>query len=267
MKQYIFGRYDPRLVDDSRKKLIKSSIYKSTDFISQGYTPRQGGSGVLYTWENTPIAFWDVPTLNQMTFRRGLWEMLLENEYLRASLEGRCHWGEAFHATCDEMRFPDVAIRVTDFHVDRDNLVLGDVDLMDTPNGLTIYSCVKTGRAGISSRGFGELEDLKNGLKDVIPDDYQHIGFDCVTFPAVPAAHMTLVEQSAMATKELGSLSDHLRGLIEQAYESDPGSQILRELYSAVGGPRRKSFNMRNAVVTALVAHRLHSGVTSLNFG
>jgi hypothetical protein len=165
------------------------------------------------------------------------------------------------------MRFPEIAIRVTDFHLDRDNLVLGNVDLMDTPNGLTIYSCVKTGRAGISSRGFGELRDADNGLRDVVPEDYQHIGFDCVTFPAVPAAHMSLVDQSAMATKELGSLSDHLRGLIEQAYESNPGSQILRELYSAVGRPARKRFNVQNALASAMVAHRLHSGVTSLSSG
>jgi hypothetical protein len=165
------------------------------------------------------------------------------------------------------MRFPEIAIRVTDFHLDRDNLVLGNVDLMDTPNGLTIYSCVKTGRAGISSRGFGELRDADNGLRDVVPEDYQHIGFDCVTFPAVPAAHMSLVDQSAMATKELGSLSDHLRGLIEQAYESNPGSQILRELYSAVGKTARKRFNVQNALVSAMVAHRLHSGVTSLSSG
>jgi hypothetical protein len=163
------------------------------------------------------------------------------------------------------MHFPDVAIRVTDFRLDRDNLVLGDVDLMDTPNGLTIYACAKTGRAGISSHGFGELKDLGNGLKDVVPEDYQHIGFDCVTFPAVPAAHLSLADQSAMATKELGSLSGHLRGLIEQAYEANPGNKAMKDLYSAVGGMTKKSFNMHNALATAMISHRLHSGVTTLH--
>jgi hypothetical protein len=266
MGQYIFGKYDPRLVGDSKKTLLKSSLYKTEDYISQGYEPRTGGDGVLYTWRNTPIAFWDVPTLNRMVFSKELWEALLSNEYLKASLESKSHWGEASHADRDEMLFKEVAIRVTDFRIADNNLVLGDVDLMDTPNGLTIYACAKTGRAGNSSRGFGELSDRPDGLREVVVSEYTHIGWDAVTFPAVPDAHMTVADERAFAVKELGGMSDRLRSMIRDAHERHPDDLGLSNLWNSLGGETRKSFNV-NALRSTLIAHEVKKRYSTLQSG
>ena len=168
------------------QKLIKSSVYKTEDRVEQGYKPNQGGTGVLYSWKNKPLAYWDIPTLNNMIFSKHLWETIHENPFIKAALDNHCFWGEDQHRDNSEVLLENVAIRVNDFHCDENNLVLGDIDLMDTPRGLTIYSLAKTGAIGNSSRGFGDLDDIGNGLTNVREDTYLAVDWDCVGFPACP---------------------------------------------------------------------------------
>jgi hypothetical protein len=266
MKQFIFGGNSSLSVGNPNKTLLKSSIGSVVDFARDSDISRVGG--VLCSFKAVPIAFWGVGTLNSMVFSRELWEMLLSNAYLKRSLEDGSHFGEAFHANREEVLYPDVACRVTNFWLGDNNLVLGNVDILNTPNGVIVYTLAKVSRVGISSRGFGELRDIGGGLKDVVPEDYLHICWDMVAFPAVPDASMTLVpEERALPTKELNAMSEQLRQIIRDASERNPNDVGLRNLWNAVGRGVKKPFNLRNAVITAMITHRLHSGVTPLFSG
>ena len=237
-KQWIYGNFlNTKTNQEIHKKLLKSSLYKEHDFISQGYKPNQGGNGVLYQWKNQPLAYWDIPTLNGMVFSKKLWETVHENKFIKAALETHCLWGDSQHRDEEEVFLTNVAIRVDDFHCDENNLVLGDVSLMDTPAGITIYALAKTGAIGESSRGFGELVDRGDGLQDVDIDSYQHVSFDCVSFPAVPAclSYSTsgddLATQAYLASKSIGALEDELKSSINQAYERYPENDMIAKLY------------------------------------
>jgi hypothetical protein len=266
MKQFIFGGYSSLSVGSPNKTLLKSSIGSVVDFARDSDISRVGG--ILCSFKSVPIAFWGVGTLNNMVFSRKLWEMLLDNVYLKRALEDGSHFGEAFHANREEVLYPDVACRVTNFWLGDNNLVLGDVDILNTPNGVVVYTLAKISRVGISSRGFGELKDIGGGLKDVVPEDYLHICWDMVSFPAVPDASMTLIQgENALPTKELNAMSDQLRKLIRDASERHPDDFGLRSLWNSVEGGSRKPYNLRNEVISAMVAHRLHSGVTTLFSG
>jgi len=241
MGQYIFGRASPISVTDEGKQLLKSSGCVVSDFGISSDTP---SGGVLCTFSAVPIAFWEISTLNRMVFGRELWEQLLQNQYLKHSMESGSHYGEASHADRDEVLLKEVACRVTKFWIGENNLVLGDVDILDTPNGRIVYSLAKISRVGISSRGFGELRDMPGGLREVIPDQYAHVCFDMVAFPAVPDASMTLITgDNALPDTEMANMSASLRSL-----NSGKSSDI----------------QLRNAVNSALFAQKLRKSYNTL---
>jgi hypothetical protein len=265
MAQYIFGGFSPVTLRGSGKILLKSSGTLVEDYAAD--SPVSSVGPVLCSFKSTPIAFWDVPTLNNMVFSRRLWEDLLDNEYFKKSLEEGSHFGCSAHQDTDQIDYKDIACRVTRFWLGENNLVLGDLDLLNVPNGVIVYTLAKVSRVCTSSRGFGELRDMGNGLKDVVPEQYTHVCWDMVTFPAVPNASMSLITgENSLPTKELDSLSEHLRSLVRQAYEANPGNGPLRELFSAVGGLGKRSFRVSMADLrSALVAHNVR--VSSLYSG
>jgi hypothetical protein len=266
MKQFIFGGNSSLSVGSPGKGVVKSSVGSVVDFARDSDLARVGS--ILCSFKSVPIAFWGVPTLNNMVFSRRLWEMLLENQYLRRSLEDGSHFGEGFHAYHDEILYPNVACRVTNFWLADNNLVLGDVDILNTPNGVIVYTLAKISKVGISSRGFGELAEIGGGLRDVVPEDYSHICWDMVAFPAVPDASMTLAAgENALPSKELSLMSDQLRRMVQDASERHPEDLGLRSLWNSVKEAARKPYNVRNEVISAMIAHRIRTGITPLFSG
>ena len=245
MGQWIFGKGNFLSATDNSKKLLKSSGCIVSDFAESGSLADAGF--VLCTFEAVPIAFHGVSTLNNMVFSKALWENLLSNKYLKTAMENRSHWGEASHADRDEVLLSEAACRVNKFWIADNNLVLGNVDILNTTKGRDCYILAKVGRIGISSRGFGELRDRGDGLKDVVPEEYMHVSFDLVSFPAVPDATFTLItgDKPLPDTETIG-LSAELRNLINQAYDMNPENEALRKLYQSAGGLTKKSFNFKD---------------------
>jgi hypothetical protein len=179
----------------SMKKALDSlPEVKRTDFVTQGLKPTANNpNGILCTLENFPLAYYDIPTSNKQVFQQKLWQSLLSNEDLCLRMrEARSFWGEPFHADSLEIQLPNVSHKVTDFHIVGNNLVLGNVAVVDTPNGNIIYSLLKDGFVGISSRGYGSLLDQDDGTQIVSADDYYHVCWDFVAVPAVKDAVATL---------------------------------------------------------------------------
>ena len=221
------------------QKLIKSSVYKTQDNVAQGYKPSVDGNGILYSWKNKPLAYYDIPTLNNMIFSRRLWESIHENPFIKAALDNHCFWGEDCHRDSSEVLFENVALRVNDFHAESDGLICGDIDLMDTPRGLTIYALAKTGAIGNSSRGFGNLIDIGNGLTRVDENDYLAVSWDAVSFPAVPncLSMFTNNEQQNLTQSVLDlekGLREQVTSAIEEAYQKDPMNEWIAKMFNAL---------------------------------
>ena len=259
MSQLILGNFfNAKNFTDSTKGLIKSSLYQKTDFIAQGYKPKTGGDGVLYSWHNVPLAYYDIPTLNNMVFSKHLWESIHENEFIKAAMENKAFWGEAQHRDDSEVKLENVAIRVNDFRCIDNNLVVGDVDLMDTPSGLICYSLAKTGMIGNSSRGYGDLIDRcdGSGLSDVDEDNYLAVDWDLVGFPAVPNCMVMstsdqLVDTAYQASQSLGSIVEQLRNSVKDCHEQNPENELLSkmfELFESYNGKHEKVFPMTSSI-------------------
>ena len=240
---------------DTKNKLIKSGLMKTEDRIMQGYKPEQNDTGILYSWKNMPVAYYDIPTLNNMIFSKKLWEMIHENQFIKAALENKCFWGEDQHRDNSEVLLENVAIRINDFSISDNNLVLADCDLMDTPKGNIIYSLAKTGMIGTSSRGFGDLIDIGNGLTRVDEDSYLAVDWDCVGFPAVPAA-MCVSTSGSIVEAGVNSLNDLETGLreqitsaIEEAHEKDPLNEWIAAMFNALNlADKSKTFPLASSV-------------------
>ena len=238
---------------DTKTTLIKSGLMKSEDHIMQGYKPEQNDTGVLYSWKNMPIAYYDIPTLNNMVFSRKLWESIHENPYIKAALDNHCFWGEDQHRDNSEVLLENVAIRVNDFWIGDNNIVLGNLDLMDTPRGLTIYSLATTGMIGTSSRGFGDLVDIGNGLTRVDEDSYLAVSQDVVGFPAVPAAFCVSTAGNDSVTQSVMDLETGLReqitSAIEEAYEKNPLNEWIAAMYNSLHiEDKKKTFPLASSV-------------------
>lgn len=177
-----------------KKTLDKLPQTKTIDFVKQGLKPTaENPSGVLCELKDFPLAYYDIPTANKQIFQRNLWQKLLDDPDLQFRMkDARSFWGEPFHADSLEIMLPQVSHKITDFRVVNDNLVVGDVSVVDTPNGNIIYSLLKDSYVGISSRGYGSLLDQDDGNQIVSADDYYHVGWDFVGVPAVKDAMATL---------------------------------------------------------------------------
>lgn len=241
---------------EKKTNLIKNGLMKSSDMIMQGYKPEQNSAGILYHWDNMPIAYYDIPTLNNMVFSKKLWmKDIHENQFVKAALENKAFYGEDCHRDNSEVFLENVVLRVNDWWADDSNTILGSVDLLDTPKGLIVYNIAQSGMVGTSSRGFGDLIDIGNGLTRVDEGSYLAVSQDAVCFPAVPSAFClstgnAVVDQSASA---LGNLEQGLReqitSAIEEAYQKDPMNEWIAAMFNSLHlADKSKTFPLASSI-------------------
>lgn len=242
---------------EKKTNLIKSGLMKSTDMIMQGYKPEQNDTGILYHWDNMPIGYYDIPTLNNMVFSKKLWmESMHENQFVKAALENKAFYGEDCHRDNSEVFLENVVLRVNDWWADEHQGILASVDLLDTPKGLIVYNIAKSGMVGTSSRGFGDLVDIGSGLTRVDEDSYLTVSQDAVCFPAVPSAFCLntgndVVNQSAGALNDLETgLREQITSAIEEAYEKDPLNEWIAAMFNALNlkDKQTKAFPLASSV-------------------
>lgn len=233
--------YSAKSFAEKKTNLIKSGLLKTEDFIMQGYKPEQNDTGILYHWDNMPIGYYDIPTLNNMVFSKKLWmESMHENQFVKAALENKAFYGEDCHRDNSEIFIENVVLRVDDWWEGPENQILASVSLLDTPKGLIVYNIAKSGMVGTSSRGFGDLIDIGNGLTRVDEDSYLTVSQDCVCFPACPNCFCVGVSNPTVA-QSTGALQDLETGLreqitsaIEEAYEKNPTNEWIAAMFNSL---------------------------------
>jgi len=229
--QLILGHAFTQSQYNALQNEIKSSVI--IDNVKQGATPGNAPDGILCTFKVSPLAFHGTPTLNKMVFSKKLWQSLMDNQGLKSAMELKAHYGELDHPQSSEVSLQCVCNRVNSLDFGPKDLVVGDIDIVDTPMGLIHYSLCKSGRVGISSRGFGELRPIENGLQEVVCDTYSHVSFDSVGLPAVPTATMTLLSPNIQQHLTQDDIAEDLRRLVAKGldkWSSDPLLNSVNEL-------------------------------------
>ena len=96
--------------------------------------------------------------------------------------------GELDHPDTSVVELKNVSHVIREAWLDG-NVVLGVVELLNTPSGKILQSLVESGiKLGISSRGVGSTR--KQGDSQIVQDDFQLICWDFVSEPSTPGAFM-----------------------------------------------------------------------------
>lgn len=183
---------------------------------------RPGCLGML----NGPIADYENSTRNNRFYGRNLWEKVFETPWVKEALETKTLFGEADHPRDRlETSIKEAAVVLKGYSFDdNNNVLLGEFDILDTPNGRIVKSLADYGcRLGVSSRGKGRIIDSK-GKKVVEDRSFVFGGFDVVILPAVEKARQAYVNED-YEPKGFNEIRDQIK---EQLEETDSINDLER---------------------------------------
>jgi cob(I)alamin adenosyltransferase len=163
-----------------------------------------------------------VPTDNKRLYREHLWRR--EFGKLGKAMESRRVFGELDHPADGRTKLQRVSHLITSLNV-TGNEVLGEAEVLDTPNGRIFKAIAKAkGQVGVSSRGFGSTKTLPDGTQEVQEDFSLHT-FDFVADPATKTAYPQVFAEERQHIEEaeveltLEALKEHYPGLVGELTE------------------------------------------------
>jgi len=125
----------------------------------------------------------DVANANKRVYPRSIWEKELREPRVREVLESRSMFGELDHPSDGKTSLKRVSHIITGLELQEDGTVVGNAELLPTPNGQILKALFESGvQVGISSRGSGSVQ---NG---VVQEDFKLSTFDFVARPSTPGA-------------------------------------------------------------------------------
>lgn len=184
------------------KTALTEVMMKGSLLLKESTDSQNGGrKGVLGTISGA-CADYKHKTRNSNFYPRKLWENAFNDPLIKESMEDRILIGELDHP-CDgrlETQAVNSCIVMTSYNFnDKDGLLEGTFDILDTPNGRILKTLLDAGcKIGVSSRGEGDitegLDESGDKANCVDPSSYTFVGFDAVVLPAVKKAKPALQE-------------------------------------------------------------------------
>lgn len=133
------------------------------------------------------------PTKNKRVYKRSIMESNLKR--LGPALKKRKVYGELDHPSDSKTKLSRVSHIITNLEINKDGIIVGEAEILNTPNGKTLQEIVKSrGAVGVSSRGFGTVTKTSEGTMEV-NDDYRLKTFDFVADPAMETAYPNIVSE------------------------------------------------------------------------
>jgi hypothetical protein len=121
-------------------------------------------------------------TENKRVYPSKLWER--EFTRLEQALSHRQVFGELDHPTDGRTSLNRVSHIITNLHLDDNNIVVGEAEILDTERGKNLMAMLKAGcSVGVSSRGYGSTKPNDAG-QEVVQEDYRLVTYDFVAEPA-----------------------------------------------------------------------------------
>ena len=135
-----------------------------------------------------------VPTQNKRTYSRPIVER--EINRLSEDIERRRMFGELDHPADGKTKLQRVSHIITKMEIDDDGRVVGEAEVLDTPNGKILKAILEAnGEVGVSSRGFGSVTPGPNGTQNV-GEDFVLKTYDFVADPAMKSAYPEIFSES-----------------------------------------------------------------------
>ena len=101
--------------------------------------------------------------------------------------------GALDHPANDAIHLSQASHVITGLSIDKDGSVMGECEILSTPNGQIVQALINDGvKIGISSRGVGSVTE---GIKGkIVNEDFKLITFDLVSDPSTRGAYPELTE-------------------------------------------------------------------------
>lgn len=114
-------------------------------------------------------------------------------EAIQEKIGDRSLVGALDHPANDAIHLSQASHVITDLKVDKDGSVIGECEILSTPNGKIVEALINDGvKIGISSRGVGSVTE---GIKGkIVNEDFKLITFDLVSDPSTRGAFPELSE-------------------------------------------------------------------------
>ena len=112
---------------------------------------------------------------------------------IQEKISDRSLVGALDHPANDAIHLSQASHLITGLNVDKDGSVIGECEILSTPNGKIVEALINDGvKIGISSRGVGSVTE---GIKGkIVNEDFKLITFDLVSDPSTRGAFPELTE-------------------------------------------------------------------------
>ena len=125
-------------------------------------------------------------------------------KYTKEFIKQRRAMGELDHPESSVVNLSNVSHNIKEMNWEGNNL-LGTVEVLSTPSGNILKELFKSGiKLGISSRGMGSVETIKEDDVQQVANDFELIAFDFVSNPSTHGAFMYPVNESVDKTAVVG---------------------------------------------------------------
>jgi len=125
-------------------------------------------------------------------------------KYTKEFIKQRRAMGELDHPESSVVNLSNVSHNIKEMNWEGNNL-LGTVEVLSTPSGNILKELFKSGiKLGISSRGMGSVETIKEDDVQQVGNDFELIAFDFVSNPSTHGAFMYPVNESVDKTPVVG---------------------------------------------------------------
>ena len=125
-------------------------------------------------------------------------------KYTKEFIKQRRAMGELDHPESSVVNLSNVSHNIKEMNWEGNNL-LGTVEVLSTPSGNILKELFKSGiKLGISSRGMGSVETIKEDDIQQVGNDFELIAFDFVSNPSTHGAFMYPVNESVDKTPVVG---------------------------------------------------------------
>ena len=112
---------------------------------------------------------------------------------IQEKIKDRSLVGALDHPANDAIHLSQASHLITGLSVSKDGDVIGECEILSTPNGKIVESLINDGvKIGISSRGVGSVSEGREGK--VVNEDFKLITFDLVSDPSTKGAFPELTE-------------------------------------------------------------------------
>jgi len=166
---------------------------------------------------------------NGRIYPNGLFGKKLKEQKVRDRLDNRGMFGELDHPSSGKTSLQRVSHIITGVDIQDDGTIIGEAEILDTPNGKILQELFKGGtRVGISSRGTGSL----GRDKPIVQDDYKLETWDFVANPSTAGAFPAVLSESiefspVEAVSKLEEISNYLKGLDLEDLEEKETAELV----------------------------------------